>query len=111
VRVPGLLYAALHACHPPGTLPDWLTARGPRCATGTAADVDQEHAEELADLVATAWWECLQDDAADPFTAAFAAACEAYLHPPPRPPATASATPRRDPNDDRSRPRADTANR
>jgi hypothetical protein len=82
--LPGLVYAALHVCHPPGSLPAWLTARGPRCATGAAVAVDQEHAEELADLIVMAWWECLQDVAADPFGAAFATACERYLtaHPP-----------------------------
>ncbi|MEK8175003.1 hypothetical protein NKH77_55865 [Streptomyces sp. M19] len=50
-RVPGPVYGALHACHPPGTLPAWLTGRGPRCATGAAVDVAQEHAEELAPLL------------------------------------------------------------
>ncbi|GAA5083138.1 MULTISPECIES: hypothetical protein [Actinomycetes] len=111
MRVPGLVYAALHACHPPGSLPDWLTGTGPRCATGATVDVVQEHAEELADLVATAWWECLQDDAADPFTTAFAAACEAYLHPPTRTPAPVPVASPPDPKGDCGRPRPDTADR
>ncbi|MCS0605999.1 hypothetical protein NX794_33045 [Streptomyces sp. LP11] len=109
--LPAAVYAALHVCHPPGTLPAWLTARGPHCATGTAVGVDQEHAEELADLVATAWWECLQDDPTDTFAVIFAAACEAYLHPPPRPPADGSVTPPDDPDRDRSRPRSVTGSR
>jgi len=78
--VPGILYAALHVCHPHGTLPAWLTARGPRCATRAAVDVGQEHAEQLADLVAHAWWECLQDGDPDPFAGAFAVACRTYFN-------------------------------
>ncbi|MGW1037855.1 hypothetical protein ACWD4Z_37425 [Streptomyces antibioticus] len=79
ISLPAVVYAALHVCHPPGTLPPWLTTRGPRCATGAAIGVGQEHAEELADLVLMAWWECLQDDASDRFTVIFATACERYL--------------------------------
>ncbi|GGZ64521.1 hypothetical protein GCM10010371_25160 [Streptomyces subrutilus] len=95
------MYAALHVCHPPGTPPAWLTARGPRCATGAAVDIDQEHAEELADLVAMAWWECLQDDPSETFAVIFAAACEVYLHPPPQPSTVGSVTPRADQNGNR----------
>ena len=81
IRLPGVLYAALQVCHPtPGALPHWLHRRAPQCATGAAVDVGPEHAEELADLVAHAWWELQQDDVpGDPFTAVFTAACAAYL--------------------------------
>ncbi|MFJ4745409.1 hypothetical protein [Streptomyces sp. NPDC088775] len=88
IRLPGVLYAALQVCHPaPGALPAWLHRRAARYATGAVVDVGQEHAEELADLVAHAWWELQQDDTGDPFAAAFTAACAAYLDPAaPRPP-------------------------
>lgn len=88
VRLPGVLYAALQVCHPaPGALPAWLHRRAPQCATGAVLDVDQEHTEQLADLAAHAWWECLQDGGTDPFTRAFTTTCAAYLDPAaPRPP-------------------------
>lgn len=80
VRLPGVLYAALQVCHPaPGALPEWLHRRAPRCATGTVVELPAEHQEQLADLVAQTWWECLQDGGTDPFTDAFAAACQEYL--------------------------------
>ena len=82
VTLTGELHAALQACLP-DRLPAWITDTSPRCGTGTSTSVeltaDQE--EQLADLIALAWWECEQaaDDQSDPFTAAFAAACARYL--------------------------------
>jgi hypothetical protein len=78
--VPGDLYAALQVCFPGGGLPAWLAA-GPRCATGAEPiPVDGVgRAEELADLVALAWWELLQDPGDDPFTTLFTTACARYL--------------------------------
>ncbi|UZI33988.1 hypothetical protein [Streptomyces sp. VB1] len=80
--VPADLYAALQVCFPCGALPQWLTAAGPRCATGAAPifiDGDSR-AEELADLVALAWWELLQDPDDDPFIELFTRACARYLN-------------------------------
>lgn len=79
--VPADLYAALNACFPHGGLPGWLTAGGPRCGTGAAPiPVDgAARASELADLVALAWWELLQDPSDDPFTKLFTAACARHL--------------------------------
>ncbi|WP_455355976.1 hypothetical protein [Streptomyces sp. SYSU K217416] len=55
--------------------------RRPRCATGAApTPVDgTSRAEELADLVALAWWELLQGPGDDPFTKLFITACARYL--------------------------------
>ncbi|MBX7471253.1 hypothetical protein K1Y80_34915 [Streptomyces sp. MAG02] len=79
--VPADLYAALQVCFPHGGLPDWLTAAGPRCGTRAAPiPVDGDaRADELADLVALAWWELLQDPGDDPFTKLFTAACARHL--------------------------------
>ncbi|MGW3253539.1 hypothetical protein ACWDCX_23635 [Streptomyces fungicidicus] len=78
--VPADLYAALQVCFPHGGLPGWLTAAGPRCGTGAAPiPVGADRAEELADLVALAWWELLQDPGDDPFTTLFTAACARHL--------------------------------
>ncbi|NGO40670.1 hypothetical protein [Streptomyces ureilyticus] len=79
--VPADLYAALQVCFPSGGLPEWLTAAGSRCATGAAPiPVDGvSRAEELADLVALAWWELLQDPGDDPFTKLFTTACARHL--------------------------------
>ena len=78
--VPSDLYAALQVCFPGGGLPRWLAA-GPRCATGVESiPVDgASRAEELADLVALAWWELLQDPGDDPFTERFTTACARHL--------------------------------
>ncbi|CUW33411.1 MULTISPECIES: hypothetical protein [Streptomyces] len=79
--VPPGLYAALQACFPHGGLPRWLTTSGPRCGTG-AAPVQVDGAgrvEELADLVALALWEFLQEPGGDPFTKLFTAACIRHL--------------------------------
>lgn len=89
--ISGTVYAALQVCHPHrGALPDWIKKTGgpPRCAMDTrivVAALTQEQADHLADLVAHAWWECLQDGDPDPFAKPLAAACEAYLNPPPLP--------------------------
>ncbi|MFF4173625.1 hypothetical protein [Streptomyces sp. NPDC001744] len=79
--MPADLYAALNACFPHGGLPGWLTAGGPRCGTGAPPiSVDgAARASELADLVALAWWELLQDPSDDPFTKLFTAACARHL--------------------------------
>ncbi|OEJ20823.1 hypothetical protein AR457_41885 (plasmid) [Streptomyces agglomeratus] len=84
VRLPGALYAALQVAHPaPGALPDWLHRRVPPCATGAGVTVDQEQAEQLADLVALALWECQQADGeGEPFTRLFAETCTAFLDSP-----------------------------
>ncbi|MFF3256485.1 hypothetical protein ACFYWP_37140 [Actinacidiphila glaucinigra] len=77
VAVPGTLYAALAVCHP-NTLPTWLTATTPRCATGHHAllQLDGDRASQLADLIAAALWECEQaGDDGEPFTSLFAQAC------------------------------------
>lgn len=78
---PGPLLAALQACG--GAQPAWLTAVTPRCATGAAPlDLDDDQAEQLADLSAACWWECQQaadPECPDPFTTAFATACEDFL--------------------------------
>ncbi|WP_432158211.1 hypothetical protein [Streptomyces sp. bgisy153] len=93
------VYAALQVCHPhPGALPDWIKKSGApaRCAMDTrlvAAARTQEEAELLADLVAHAWWECIQDGDPDPFSKPLAAACEAYLSSCPRPSAAAAGHP------------------
>ncbi|MEU2076606.1 hypothetical protein [Streptomyces sp. NPDC013489] len=86
--ISGTVYAALQVCHPHrGALPDWIKKSGaPRCAMDSrlvAAARTQEQAEHLADLIAHAWWECLQDGDPNPFSNSFAAACEAYLNPTP----------------------------
>lgn len=75
------LYAALQACFPHGGLPYWLTAAGPRCGTGAAAiRVDGVgQVDEVADLVALALWELLQDPGDDPFTRLFTEACTRHL--------------------------------
>ncbi|GGZ83723.1 hypothetical protein [Streptomyces rubiginosohelvolus] len=79
------VYAALQVCHPhPGALPDWIKkSRAPaRCAMDrrlVAAARTPEEAEQLADLVAHAWWECIQDGDPNPFSKPLAAACERYL--------------------------------
>ncbi|KUF17412.1 hypothetical protein [Streptomyces silvensis] len=77
---PGRLHAALQACHPAG-LPDWLTATSPRCGTAApAVQLDDDQAEELADLAALVLWECQQAEGdTDPFTRVFAAVCEEVL--------------------------------
>ncbi|WP_084906484.1 hypothetical protein [Streptomyces sp. CB03238] len=78
--MPTDLYAALQVCFPHGGLPGWLTAADPRCGTGAAPiPVDADQADELADLVALAWWELLQDPGDDPFTKLFTAACARHL--------------------------------
>ncbi|WP_433406974.1 hypothetical protein [Streptomyces sp. CA-146814] len=79
--VPAALYAALQVCFPCGGLPEWLTAAGPRCATGAAQILIEGdgRAEEFAGLVALAWWELLQDPGDDPFTDLFTRACANYL--------------------------------
>ncbi|MFJ4343190.1 hypothetical protein [Streptomyces sp. NPDC088915] len=110
------VYAALQICHPYlGVLPDWIKKSGAPAryamdARLVAAARTEEEAELLADLVAHAWWECIQDGDPDPFSKPLATACEAYLNPPPHPPATASATPRSDPDGGRGRPRSGTGN-
>ncbi|MFF3127791.1 hypothetical protein ACFVRD_37105 [Streptomyces sp. NPDC057908] len=79
--VPADLYGALQVCFPGGGLPEWLTAAGPCCATGAVPIPvgSVSRAEELADLVALAWWELLQDPGDDPFTELFTRACARYL--------------------------------
>ncbi|GAA3312161.1 hypothetical protein [Streptomyces cinereospinus] len=78
--VPTDLYAALQVCFPHGGLPGWLTAAGHHCGTGAAPiPVGAAHADELADLVALAWWELLQDPGDDPFTNLFTTACARHL--------------------------------
>ncbi|MEU5091133.1 hypothetical protein [Streptomyces sp. NPDC021356] len=80
LAVSGPLYAALQMCHP-GGLPDWLNAATPRCATaGVPLRLDQQQAEELADLTAAAWWECQQaDDDGHPLVITFGTACQETL--------------------------------
>lgn len=81
VAAPGALHAALAACHPE-PLPVWLTKASPRCGTGPGGTLhlDAAAAEELADLAATALWECQQADGeGEPFTTLFAEACAAVL--------------------------------
>lgn len=77
---PGPLYAALQVCHSSG-LPDWLNDVTPRCATAAAPlQLDEQQAEQLAELAAAAWWECQQaDDDGHPLVAAFSTACEEAL--------------------------------
>ncbi|MGW3414563.1 hypothetical protein [Streptomyces sp. NPDC000888] len=81
VAAPGVLHAALAVCHPEG-LPAWLTKTSPRCGTGPGGTLhlDAAAADELADLAATAWWECQQAEGeGEPFTTLFAEACAAVL--------------------------------
>ncbi|MFE2529466.1 hypothetical protein ACFXEL_35165 [Streptomyces sp. NPDC059382] len=80
LSVSGTLHAALQMCHP-GVLPGWLDAATPRCATMNAPlQLDENQAAELADLIASAWWECEQAEGDSlPLTAAFSAACQEAL--------------------------------
>lgn len=81
VAAPGVLHAALAACHPEG-LPAWLRKTSPRCGTGPGGTLhlDAAAAEELADLAAAAWWECQQAEGeGEPFTTLFAEACATVL--------------------------------
>ncbi|MFE0453114.1 hypothetical protein ACFW2D_17875 [Streptomyces sp. NPDC058914] len=81
VQMPGVLHAALAACHP-GGLPPWLTQASPRCGTGHGGvlQLGTTAADELADLTALAWWECQQADGeGEPFTSLFTEACAAVL--------------------------------
>ncbi|MFI9801964.1 hypothetical protein [Streptomyces sp. NPDC052302] len=81
VAAPGVLHAALAACHLQ-RLPAWLTRAQPRCGTGPGPTLhlDAAAAQELADLAATALWECQQADGqGEPFTTLFAEACAALL--------------------------------
>lgn len=88
IRLPGMLYAALQVCH--HSLPDWINKSTPRCAVNTrlaALQLTAEQAVVLDDLVAHAWWECVQDgDPGNPFVRPLAAACEAYFRTGPTPP-------------------------
>ncbi|MFE4539641.1 hypothetical protein ACFRKB_32025 [Streptomyces scopuliridis] len=81
VAAPGVLHAALAVCHP-GGLPTWLRKVSPRCGTGSggALRLEPAAAGELADLVASARWECQQvEGEGEPFTTLFAEACAAVL--------------------------------
>ncbi|WP_055689242.1 hypothetical protein [Streptomyces prasinus] len=81
VAAPGVLHAALAACHPE-RLPAWLTRAQPRCGTGPGGTLhlDTAAARELEDLAATALWECQQADGeSEPFTILFAEACATVL--------------------------------
>ncbi|MGW3154570.1 hypothetical protein [Streptomyces sp. NPDC001089] len=81
VAVPGVLYAALAACHAEA-LPVWLAKAAPRCGTGPGGTLHLEAAaaDELADVAAAALWECQQADGeGEPFTTLFAKACAAVL--------------------------------
>ncbi|QDN84370.1 hypothetical protein [Streptomyces sp. RLB3-6] len=79
-RIPGMLYAALQTCHP-GGLPAWVNDATPRCSMAAGPlQLDAARAAQLADLVAAVLWECQQADGeGEPFTSAFAKACEAVL--------------------------------
>lgn len=80
VALTGSLQAAPQVCFP-RSLPAWLSDCSPRCGTeeATSVELSAVQQEELADLVALAWWECEQASGdAEPFAGAFAAACAAY---------------------------------
>ncbi|MFH8410443.1 hypothetical protein ACH4FX_37555 [Streptomyces sp. NPDC018019] len=78
--VPSGLYAALQVCIPGDGLPGWLTAAAPCCVPqAIVLSVGPARTEALADLVALAWWELLQDPGDDPFTAWFIKACAQHL--------------------------------
>ncbi|MFJ6709272.1 MULTISPECIES: hypothetical protein [unclassified Streptomyces] len=82
VAAPGVLHAALAACHHPNPLPAWLTKASPRCGTGPGGvlHLDAAAVGELADLAAEALWECQQAvGEGEPFTTLFAQACTAVL--------------------------------
>ncbi|WP_369380335.1 hypothetical protein [Streptomyces sp. cg36] len=62
VCVPGAFLAAASICCPAG-LPGFLTAPGPpRCGTRPVQlRLMAEEKEQLADIAALTWWECVQD--------------------------------------------------